>query len=137
MFPSLDASVVDALPFEVFLTYFYRIKDYDDGTTTMDMFYNFAGLSILAGITDYIGWNASRIWAEFPLARDFDDHFSQENQDNFGINWAQNVTHEMFWAVPKSSFNFYPPRLHFLFSDSLCRRSRSCDHSCRDEKFFF
>ena len=29
-----------------------------------------------------------------------------------------------FAPVPKSSLNFYPPRLNFLFSDSLCRRSK-------------
>ena len=37
---------------------------------------------------------------------------------------------------PKSSLNFYPLRLNFFFSDSRFRRSRSCDHSCRDENFF-
>ena len=28
------------------------------------------------------------------------------------------------WAVPKSSLNFDPPRLNFLFCDRLCRRSK-------------
>ena len=29
-----------------------------------------------------------------------------------------------YFPVPKSSLNCYPPRLNFLFSDRLCRRSK-------------
>ena len=52
------------------------------------------------------------------------------------VKFNNNVGKRQRGPIQCRSLNFDPPRLHFLFSDLVCVvRSRSCDHSCRDQEF--
>jgi len=90
-----------ALPFDVYMSNFFRIKEWSDNTTTMDHLTSAAGLAAGVGVFDYIQWPIERIWAELPVTRSFDVATSPKYHD-LGSNWHPNVTKEVTWDLPVS-----------------------------------
>ena len=103
-----DAQAVPSpkLPFDLYISNFFRIKEWSDNTTTMDHLTTAAGLAAGIGIFDYFGWPIERLWAELPVTRSYDEAITDLYHAQ-GNNWHPNVTQEVFWDLPVSKNALY------------------------------
>ena len=98
-FPNGYSSIqgLGSLPVDAALIYYFRIKEYADGSTTMDLAATGAGaLHIITGETSFFGLSAEELYERVPVTRDFDKYIADPPVAGVS-NWQGNVTIDLFW----------------------------------------
>ena len=76
------------LPFELFITTFFRIKEWSDNSTTMDHLTTLAGIASGLGNFDYFGLSPEELYERVPVTRDYEQ---TQSDANVGLGLAVKV----------------------------------------------
>ena len=87
------------LPFDIFVSVFFRIKEWSDNTTTMDNMYTLAGGAFAVGNFDFLGLGVEELYERVPVTRDYEQTSSSVGR-SLGIGVKENITVETFWDAP-------------------------------------
>lgn len=68
----------ESIPVPLFYTEFFRIKEYDDNSTTMDRLSTLAGVMAAFNVFDYFGLGPKELWALLPVTRNFGVYYGSE-----------------------------------------------------------
>jgi len=80
------------LPFELFVTHFFRFKEYSDKTTTMDHQMTLAGAAIALGNFDYYGLSPEELYERVPVTRDYEQSRGGDDGKAIGLGLKVRLT---------------------------------------------
>ena len=107
--PDYECDIYDATPLDqpVFWTHILKFKEYDDGSTTMDLQATTAGAAVGIGVFDYVGWGVDDLYDQLPVTNDLDVYLANPTfSAQFGFFWNYTMLIEIFRDAPVYKYQY-------------------------------